>query len=198
MRIDELDDTVSQDAPDATDAVRDLYRAHGADVHAYLDRRVGRDLADDLLADTFRIAIERWSSYDRTVGSARNWLYGIATNLVRRHWRTTRRRQLALDRLGGTPPVGDDPTNDPARTAAGRVDANADVRRLLEAVAALDAADHDLLTLTAWESMTSSDVAEVLGIPKGTVRSRLHRIRRQLDAARRAPNPRPDLKGDGR
>ncbi len=186
MRIDELGEMEVADRPTNVNVlVRVLYDDHAPSLHRYLDRRVGRDIADDLLADTFRIAIEGWTTYDPESGSARNWLYGIATNLVRRHWRTEQRRRSALDRLDAQPQVVDDPLQRPAGTAAAHVDAAADVRELLVAIDSLDRDDYDLLVLTAWESMSSADVAEVLGIPRGTVRSRLHRIRRQLDAGRR-------------
>lgn len=187
MRIDELDERKTHEVTDVIAVVRALYDEHAPALHAYLTRRIGRDLADDLLADTFRIAIEEWTSYDPDIGSARNWLYGISTNLVRRHWRTEQRRRAALVRMASEPTTTDDPSHTPAGAATAHVDAVADVGRLLAAVANLDAEDYDLLVLTAWESMSSGDVADVLGIPRGTVRSRLHRIRRQLDAERSSP-----------
>ena len=154
--------------------VRELYTEHAGDLHGYIARRLGSDLADDVLADTFRQAIEDWDSYDAALGEPRNWLYGIATNLVRRHWRTERRRRAALDRL--TPEL----TSSQEDATASRLDAANDAEPLLAAVARLGEDDYDLLVLTAWEHMSSADAAEVLGIAPGTVRSRLHRIRRQL------------------
>ena len=57
--------------------------------------------------------------------------------------------------------------------------------RVLAAIAELDPEDRDLLALVSWERMPHAEVAEVLAVPVGTVRSRLHRIRRQLEHATR-------------
>ena len=65
-----------------------MYDDCAASLFAYLARRVGRELAEDLLAETFRAAIESYSKFDSTRGSEKAWLFGIATNLLRRHWRT--------------------------------------------------------------------------------------------------------------
>jgi len=168
------------DTHDATDAVRSLFVAHAVDLHAYASRRVGRDLADDVVAETFRQAIESWDRYDAAIGSARGWLFGITTNLLRRHWRTERRRLTALRRSGGEAGVLD---LDPSAGVDDRLDADVEVSRVIDAVAELDPDDRDLLSLVSWERMPHAEIAEVLSIPVGTVRSRLHRIRRQLEHA---------------
>ena len=193
-----------------SDEIRRLYVEHAADIHRYATRRVGRDLADDVVADTFRHALESRDSYDPERGGERGWLFGIATNLLRRHWRTERRRLTALDRHARDRHARDDATtasDDPLAAVPARLDGSDEVGRVLSAVERLDASDRDLLVLVAWEEMSSDKVAEILGIPAGTVRSRLHRIRRRLDAERRpaagtTPLPtrpdqaRPDQKGD--
>ncbi len=173
------------DVPGATDAVRVLFVAHAVDLHAYASRRVGRDLADDVVAETFRQAIESWERYDPEQGSTRGWLFGIATNLLRRHWRTERRRLAALRRSGGETSVT---AVDPSAGVDDRLDADARVTRVLDAVTDLDPEDRDLLTLVSWERMPHAEVAEVLAIPVGTVRSRLYRIRRQLEDATARPS----------
>src|SRR5262245_5262828 len=61
-------------------------------VYRYVARRVGAHTARDVVADTFRVALEHFGEYDPSRGSERSWLFGIATNLVRRHWRTEERR----------------------------------------------------------------------------------------------------------
>jgi RNA polymerase sigma-70 factor (ECF subfamily) len=48
------------------------------------------------------------------------------------------------------------------------------------AIAGLSVADRDVLLLTSWAGLDTNEIAEALGIPAGTVRSRLHRVRRQL------------------
>ena len=54
--------------------------------------------------------------------------------------------------------------------------------RLAGALAQLSEADRDVLLLTSWAGLDSNEVADVLGIPVGTVRSRLHRVRKLLRA----------------
>jgi RNA polymerase sigma-70 factor (ECF subfamily) len=165
---------------DGTDAVRELFLAHAVDLHAYAHRRVGRDLADDVVAETFRQAIESWEGYDPECGSARGWLFGIATNLLRRHWRTERRRLAALRKSGGAVEAAH---LDAWHGVDDRLDADSRVTRVLDAIAGLDAEDRELLVLVSWERLAHADVAEALAIPVGTVRSRLHRIRRRLEHA---------------
>ena len=60
----------------------EIYDAYFAAVHGYVERRLGRDAADDLTAETFLIAFRQRDGYDLTRDSARPWLYGIATNLT--------------------------------------------------------------------------------------------------------------------
>lgn len=173
---------------DATVAVRSWYVANAGDIHAYAARRVGRDLADDVVADTFRHAIESFDAFDSGKGSERAWLFGIANNLLRRHWRTDQRRRAALER-NAIAERTDRPSSDVAAATVGRLDATAEAAGVLTAVGQLSPDDYELLVLTAWERMSNGEAAAVLGIPAGTVRSRLHRIRKELDAARsgRAP-----------
>ena len=87
-------------------AFEPIFERHFVAVHTYLHRRAGRDLADELAAETFALAFEHRSSC-RGAGSALPWLYGIATNLLRRRWRAERRQLRAygrsgVDRVGAT------------------------------------------------------------------------------------------------
>src|SRR5438067_3740514 len=86
----------SLDEPQAFAAV---YDRHAALLFRYLIRRAGRDTADELLGETFRVAFERRSSFDSAYASARPWLYGIASNLLARHRRSEGRRLAATARL---------------------------------------------------------------------------------------------------
>lgn len=148
-----------------------LFDRHAVPVHRYLARRIGAP-ADDLLAETFLVAFRRRASYTSDVG-VRPWLFGIATNLVRRHVRTEERRYRALARLAAgevAAPVIED--------AIDRLDAGALRRDLALALASLHRRDRDVLLLTAWADLSYEQIAAVLDIPLGTVRSRLHRARR--------------------
>jgi RNA polymerase sigma-70 factor (ECF subfamily) len=180
--IDPIDPAVTN-AAGTSAAVGDaalLYEEHVDAIHTYVARRIGRDLAADVTAETFRIAIDQRHSFDPARGSARAWLFGIATNLIRRHWRTEERRLRAMARSAPLGLQSGDQTGDLIDRVAERVDAGSDARAALAAVAELESADRELLVLIVWEELRHDEVAQVLGIPSGTVRSRLHRIRRQL------------------
>lgn len=156
-----------------------LYDAHVDAVYAYLARRIGADLALDVLADVFEVAVARLDRFDPVRGSERAWLFGIATNLLHRHWRSEQRRLRAWRRESGRGSVPGDPLLD----VAGRLDAASDAAAVMAEIGDLPPEDRDLLLLIAWEECSYAECAEILDIPVGTVRSRLHRIRRQLRVA---------------
>ena len=62
-------------------------RQHSAALHAYLARRAGTQTADDLLSDVWLRAFRSRHNLDPTWDSPRPWLYGIARNTLRAHWR---------------------------------------------------------------------------------------------------------------
>jgi RNA polymerase sigma factor (sigma-70 family) len=158
-----------------------LFDRHAGTVHRYLGRRVG-DLADDLLSETFLIAFRRRAAYRAEHVEVRPWLLGIATNVVHGHARTERRRYRALARSGPEPatPAG-------AEEIHARVDAAALRGPLAAALAGLKERDRDVLLLVAWGQLGYEEVAAVLDVPVGTVRSRLNRARRQTRASLGSP-----------
>jgi RNA polymerase sigma factor (sigma-70 family) len=151
-------------------------------VHRYVNRRVGSTLADDIAAETFTRAFERRSSYDTTAERALPWLLGIATNLLAHHRRSEARRLRAL--AAAKESVESERFTD---AAARRVDAAAERERLAAALEQLDDYDREALLLYAWAELKYEEIAQVLGIPVGTVRSRLHRSRRKLREALEEP-----------
>lgn len=162
--------------PHAADTVAAWFDRHALAIAAYATRRVGPTIARDVVADTFRVALEQFDGFDSARGNERAWLFGIATNVIRRHWRTEERRLRVQARAvrAEVHPV------DPLLGVDDSVDARRAYERIVDVVAQLPPDDRDLLVLVAWENMSSSEVASVLGIPPGTVRSRLRRIRTQL------------------
>lgn len=145
-------------------------------VYGYLSRRVGRTIADDLAAETFVRAFERRSSYDPRFERALPWLLGIAVNLLAHHHRSEARQFRALAASGSLEPP------ESAEDAVGRVDANM-TQRLVAGLEQLDDYDREALLLYAWGELKYHEIADVLGIPVGTVRSRLNRARRKLRQA---------------
>jgi len=159
--------------PDVAGEFGRLFDRYAAPLHRYLARRVGADAANDLVSATFLVALNQRHTYDPRLGAVRSWLYGIATNLLRR----SVRQELRALRAGARSLDRED-THD--TRVVDRVDAEAAVRRLARSLAELSDGDRDVLLLTSWAGLDSTEVAGVLGIPVGTVRSRLHRVRKAL------------------
>lgn len=167
-----------------------LYQRRSRAVFSYIASRVGAELAEDLTSDTFLVALERLDRYDAGRANALPWLLGIATRLVSKH----RRREVStwqmLARAGSA--YGLDDAGDVADTGPdidARIDATDAAKRIAGAVAGLPKRDRDVLALTAWTELDSAGIADALGIPEGTVRSRLHRARRVLRAHLEAGPP---------
>jgi RNA polymerase sigma factor (sigma-70 family) len=155
-----------------------LFRRYAAGLGRYVTRRLGPDLAQDIVAETFLAAFRQRGGYDTSRQCARPWLYGIAANLIRRHYRDEERMLRALERTGIDPV---------AESAADHVEtrlaADATSRAVAAALASLSPGQRDAVLLVTWAELTYDQVAEALGIPEGTVRSRMNRARLQLRAA---------------
>lgn len=160
-----------------------VFDRHGGAIHGYVARRLGPDVADDLAAETFLLAFQRRDGYDTTCPDARPWLYGIATNLIARRRQAEARFYRAIAR------TGIDPAAEPVdETVTARVSAQAARARLAAALAALSAGDRDVLLLTA-SGLGYTETARALGLPVGTVSSRLARARTKVREALGGVNP---------
>jgi RNA polymerase sigma factor (sigma-70 family) len=152
-----------------------VVRRHEAAVGAYLARRAGLGMARDLLSDVWLAAFRSRSTYDRSFPDCRPWLFGVARNTLRRHWRSL---------------PADVPTSDLADLEAGwdpwpAVDARVDTATALRAaVTGLRPLEREVLTLVVWEDLSIADAARALGIPAGSAYRHMHEARRTL---RRAP-----------
>jgi RNA polymerase sigma factor (sigma-70 family) len=135
-------------------------------LHRYLARRVGASAADDLAAEAFAVAFRNWDKLDPE-RPVRPWLYGIAANLMRHHWRKERRMLRAYARTGVDPVFAEDVVAEGSR-------------ELAAALAELRPEEREILLLTAWAELTDAEVAAALDLPPGTVKSRLSRAREKL------------------
>lgn len=158
-------------------AVAGWFERHVDAIHAYASRRVGPDIGAEVAAETFRTALELFGRYDSALGGERAWLYGIASNLLRRHWRVEQRRLRAYTLQGRTTGPS---SIDPLLGVDDRVDAQRQLGAVMDGIERLEPIDRDLLFLVAWEGCTSAEVAAALGLRASTVRRRLQRIRAEL------------------
>ena len=158
-----------------------VFREHFAPVHRFIARRVGKALAEDLAAEVFVTAFRRRAAYQPERGSLRSWLYGIAANVVRGHWRD----EQQLFELEAR--VARDSPRTPAAAqfadaADERVIAATLAPRIAGALAALNRDHREVLLLHAGAGLSHEEIAAALGIAQGTARSRLSRARAALRA----------------
>ena len=147
------------------DRFDEIFREHRGRVLALCLRLTGnRALAEDALQETF-LDVHRGLAAFRGEAALGTWIYRIALRAAVR----LRARRPDL-------PIDDDPSFDPHAT----LEARDRVRRLQAALAALPSEQRTVLALFAVDGLTHPAIAEILGIPEGTVWSRLHSARRAL------------------
>ncbi|WP_261558227.1 RNA polymerase sigma factor [Frankia tisae] len=162
-----------------------LFRAHAGAVHSYCFHRLGSwGEAEDATSVVFLEAWRRRSDAVVVSGSLRSWLLGVATNVMRNQRRAARRYDAALYRL---PPTRAEP--DHADDVVSRLDDERRMRAVLAELAVLDRGMREAVVLVAMEGLTYAEAAVALGIPVGTVRSRLARARDRLKKVRTAADP---------
>ena len=156
----------------------EIFVRHAPAIFRFLGRRIGPDDAGDLLSEVFLAAFEARMRYDPRRPSALPWLYGIASNLLNKHYRHRASELRVLERML----VQSDP-HDHADSVTASVDAQVQLRAMAKLLEELPASERDALLLFAWEDLTYGEIAGALGVPTGTVRSRLNRVRQRLRAA---------------
>jgi RNA polymerase sigma-70 factor (ECF subfamily) len=161
-------------------SVEQAYRLHLPAILRYLRRRLGDDVAEDAAADVFTRAIRAHAN-----GQAVSlpWLFGVAANVISERRRSERRRLRAIERLAEQASSAETPVEERAALDPA----------LVRALRSLSRRDREALLLVAWGELTYDQVAEALGVPVGTVRSRIFRARSQLASttsrARAAADP---------
>ena len=163
----------------ATELCREWYQAHGPAVYGYFRFHVPAiDVAEDLTAETFLKLVRSARRYDPAQGSARGWILAIARNVLRDWGRRHRLRQyVPLGNLLDLASEGPSPEE--------RLLRREEIARLLDAVATLPAADRELIGLRYGSELETAEVAGLLGISEGSVRTRLWRALGRLRAALR-------------
>jgi len=164
------------------EAFAEVFDRHFAFVHRYIARRAGRDRADDLAAQTFTVAFSHRGRYRDDLGTARPWLLGIATNLLRAEYRGDARVASLVERLGG-----EVATSSSGESLAGASSASEVDDRLTNALERLDPGQREALLLHALGELTYLEIADALAIPVGTVRSRISRACAALRAELEPP-----------
>jgi RNA polymerase sigma factor (sigma-70 family) len=155
-----------------------LFERHAQAVFAYCLRRTGTwTVAEDLMSVVF---METWRKRTSVTveGSLLPWLYTVALGATRNHQRARTRYKAALGKVP-LQHADDDHADDVAR----RVDAEARTRRVIAELENLPAGDREVLEMSAWSDLSQAQIARVLGLPVGTVKSRLARAQRTVRGA---------------
>ena len=156
----------------------EIFDRHAEGIYRYAARRVGQQAAADVVSEVFLAAFRNRRRYDTSRDDARPWLYGIAVNVISQYQRAERRYARVLATVPGVPP-----TDVVADEVLDRVTAAQLRPRIVRVLGELSDSDRELVLLVAWAELSYEQAAETLGIPLGTVRSRLHRIRVKLRRA---------------
>ncbi len=166
------------------DAFAGLFRRHGQSIYNYCFRRTADwALAEDLTSVVF---LEAWRHREELPAhrdSLVPWLYGVASNVLRNHRRSSRRREALLKRLSpeDLPDFSDDLVD--------RLDATRQMQEILEVIERLPLRQQDVLSLCLWEGLSYEETAFALGLPVGTVRSRLARAKASIRRSAVADSP---------
>lgn len=160
------DGLVIRDSASRPALFREIFVRHHRAVWQFLARRYDGSLAEEITAATFAEAFGARTRFDPARADARPWLMGIAVNLARAH----RRRELAQLRLSARG-HGEGSGEIAGRTLDRR-------SAMAAALLSLEERDRETLLLYALADLSYAEIAEALGVPEGTVRSRLNRARR--------------------
>ena len=164
------------------EAFEQLFERHARAVFAYCLRRTGTwAVAEDLVSVVF---METWRKRTSVVvegsqpWSLLPWLYTVALGATRNHQRSRTRYRTALGKV-----PRHDTDDDHADDVARRVDAETRTRAVIAELEKLPAGDREVLEMSAWSDLSQAQIAQVLGIPVGTVKSRLTRAQRTVRSA---------------
>ena len=152
----------------------EVFERHYDPIRRYLQRRAGIEVGEELAAETFEVAFSRRSSYDFGYPSARPWLFGIASNVLRHYVRHEHARRAAYARLP-QPRIAEPDLQLEDRVLGLSLDES-----LKDALSSLRTEDRDVLWLFAVADLSYEEIGFALSIPVGTVRSRLSRSPRSM------------------
>jgi RNA polymerase sigma-70 factor, ECF subfamily len=149
---------------------REWYQAYGASVYNYFRFHVPLpDVAEDLTAETFLKVVRAADRFDPARGTPKAWILTVAHNVLGDWRRRARLRQYVT--LGTMHDLVYEAPSPEERLLRAE-----EVGRLLDAVATLGDAERELIGLRYGSGLETAEVAQILGISEGSVRTRLWRV----------------------
>lgn len=145
-----------------TEALSALVQRHHGPLLGYLYRLCGADraLAEDLVQETFLRVIRNLNQY-RHPRPFKPWLYAIATNLARDHYKSADTRRTDVLDEGESIALATD------------LSVGEDARPIAQALAQIPVGQREVVILRYYQDLSLNEIAEALRIPVGTVKSRL-------------------------
>ena len=162
-----------QPTADDRDDFEALYSRNYGRVLSYCARRLPRAEALEAAADVFVIAWRKLPSIPRGPAES-SWLYGTAYRVVSNRWRSAKRRLALTERASRLRQAASGGADEPVLRRA-------EEQSVLAALDALPATEREVILLDAWEGLSSTEIADVLGIKPAAVRKRRERARRRLE-----------------
>lgn len=159
-----MDEVILRAQRGERDAMAEIVGVYYDAVYRFCAHRIGAQAAQDITQDTFVTAQKEMKRFEQR-SSLKTWLLGIANNHCRAH---SRRRKLDSEAWLEDHAVGSPEPNAIDRTV------------LVEALRSLSEAHREVVLLHEVEGLTYDEAAEVIGVPSGTVKSRLHHAFLQL------------------
>jgi RNA polymerase sigma factor (sigma-70 family) len=165
---------------DEPTAFAEIFQRHADAVYNHCFRKTASwSTAEDLRSVVFLEAWRRRQEVRLHEESILPWLLAVANNVVRTRARSLRRHRSMLARL----PMSLVSVDDPEAEAIARLDDEAQMRRVQSAISGLPRGEQDVLALCVWAELDYAAAAVALGVPVGTVKSRLSRARQHLRLA---------------
>ncbi len=156
---------------DGERAARSLYRSYGGELYGFAFARLhDHGLAEELVQEVFTRVWHHAAKFDEERASVRTWLYAIARHAVIDLERRRGRRPRSADRESDLDAVDPD---EPLETAMLRF-------QIGLAVSRLTAEHRQIITLVHFRGLRLAEIAELTGLPVGTVKSRLHYASKSL------------------
>lgn len=158
--------------------ISSLYASHAPFLGRVIQRLSGRGPhVDDLLQETFVVAFKRRESFSGR-SSSRTWLYGIASRLCWRHNRGARRLGFFRLRYAREPERA-------VRSPDQELERGETAALVYAVMKELPFKQRECFVLYELEELEGAEIAELLGIPEGTVWTRVHHARKKFEALMR-------------
>jgi RNA polymerase sigma factor (sigma-70 family) len=161
----------------------EAYDKHKSEVERYFMRRiVSRSLYEEVLQETFLVALEKWNTYDPSRAKPGTWFIAIGIRVAKKYFAQEQKERKRYGRADSRSGWADELADDYQFEAASieRSDAQAARGKIARALAQLSLRRLEVVTMSYWTTLSQKEIAQVLGIKESTVRTTLEEALAQL------------------